>query len=219
MCMPNAARARGDELADAAEAEQPERLLVELDAAELRALPAAPPSATRAPAGRCARARASARSCARRRRRCSTAARWRRRSRAWSRPRTSTLSTPMPARPITFRLLGALDQLGVELRGRADQEAVVVADALGELARASSRSRGRRRSARAAASTPESAIFSATRTRSARRGRRHAAARTPASRNTLCAAPTPAPCSTSWPSWASAISRPDSDVRMSKAPK
>ena len=36
-----AARARGDELADAAEAEHAERLLVDLDAAELRALPLA----------------------------------------------------------------------------------------------------------------------------------------------------------------------------------
>ncbi len=47
----------------------------------------------------------------------------------------------------------------------------------------------------------------------------HAAARTPASRNTRWAAPTPAPWSTSWPSWLSAISRPESEVRMSNAPK
>ena len=36
----------------------------------------------------------------------------------------------------------------------------------------------------------------------------HAAAGTPASRNTFCAAPGPAPCSTSRPSWSSTISRP-----------
>ena len=47
----------------------------------------------------------------------------------------------------------------------------------------------------------------------------HAAAGTPASTNTRWAAPTPTPCSTSWPSCASTISRPDSDVRMSNAPK
>ena len=46
---------------------------------------------------------------------------------------TSTLSTPMPARPTTLRLVGARDQLGGDLRRRADQQAVVVADALGEL--------------------------------------------------------------------------------------
>ena len=47
----------------------------------------------------------------------------------------------------------------------------------------------------------------------------HAAASTPASTKTRCAAPTPVPCSTSWPSWCSAISSPDRAVRMSKAPK
>jgi hypothetical protein len=43
--------------------------------------------------------------------------------------------------------------------------------------------------------------------------------RAPASKNTRCAAPTPRPCSTSWPSCESAISRPESEVRMSNAPK
>ena len=44
----------------------------------------------------------------------------------------STLSTPMPARPITFRLRGAFKDLGRDLGGGADGEAVVVADDLGE---------------------------------------------------------------------------------------
>ena len=47
----------------------------------------------------------------------------------------STLSTPMPARPMTRRLVGPGDQLGGDLGRRADGEAVVVADDLGELRR------------------------------------------------------------------------------------
>ena len=43
---------------------------------------------------------------------------------------TSTLSTPTPARPITFRLRRGLDQLGGELRRRADDDRVVGADDL-----------------------------------------------------------------------------------------
>ena len=46
---------------------------------------------------------------------------------------TSTLSTPTPARPITLSRSAALDQLGRHLRGRADQDAVVLADPLDEL--------------------------------------------------------------------------------------
>ena len=84
---------------------------------------------------------------------------------------TSTLSTPTPARPIACRLVGVREQLGVELRRRADQDAVVAADPLEQLARGSSRSRSRRRSLRrAAARSPESPMFSATSTL------RHAAA-------------------------------------------
>ena len=45
----------------------------------------------------------------------------------------STLSTPMPARPITFRFLAASRIFGGHLGGGADGEAVVVADDLGEL--------------------------------------------------------------------------------------
>ena len=79
-----AAGALGDELPDAAEAEDAERLLVDLHAGELRALPFARPSATRRPAGCCAPAPAAAPSCARRPSRRSTRGRWRRRSHAWS---------------------------------------------------------------------------------------------------------------------------------------
>ena len=47
---------------------------------------------------------------------------------------TSTLSTPTPARPITFRFDAELDQLGGQLRRRADDDRVVAADDLGEIA-------------------------------------------------------------------------------------
>ena len=45
----------------------------------------------------------------------------------------STLSTPMPARPITFRFLAFSSSFGGDLGRRADGEAVVVADDRGEL--------------------------------------------------------------------------------------
>ena len=45
----------------------------------------------------------------------------------------STLSTPMPARPITFSFLAAAMHVLVGLGGRADGEAVVVADDLEQL--------------------------------------------------------------------------------------
>ena len=44
----------------------------------------------------------------------------------------STLSTPMPARPTTFSFVALFEQLGRDLGGRADREAVVLADDLGE---------------------------------------------------------------------------------------
>ena len=51
----------------------------------------------------------------------------------------STLSTPMPARPTTFSFLAAAEHLGGDLGGRADGEAVVVADDGAQLGRASGR--------------------------------------------------------------------------------
>ena len=47
---------------------------------------------------------------------------------------TSTLSTPTPARPITFSFVAALDQVGGQLRRRADDDRVVAADDLREVA-------------------------------------------------------------------------------------
>ena len=47
---------------------------------------------------------------------------------------TSTLSTPTPARPITFSLVGAIDEVGGELGRGADDDRVVVADPLGQIA-------------------------------------------------------------------------------------
>ena len=40
----------------------------------------------------------------------------------------STLSTPMPARPMTLRLVAAAISFSVDLGGRADGEAVILAD-------------------------------------------------------------------------------------------
>ena len=45
----------------------------------------------------------------------------------------STLSTPMPARPITFSFVAFSMILAVDLGGGADREAVIIADDLGEL--------------------------------------------------------------------------------------
>ena len=45
---------------------------------------------------------------------------------------TSTLSTPMPARPITFRFLALLEHFRRHLGGRADGKPVVVADDRGK---------------------------------------------------------------------------------------
>ncbi len=45
----------------------------------------------------------------------------------------STLSTPMPARPITLRRFRLLQDLGRDLGGRADGETIEIADDVGEL--------------------------------------------------------------------------------------
>ena len=134
---PERPRARGDELADAAEAEHAERLLVDLDAAELRALPA---------------------SRGQRRVRLRDVARERehQRDRVLGRGDDVRLRRVGDDDPALGRgrdvdvvdadaraaddpqVVGALDQLRVELRGRADQDAVVGADPLGELLGATS---------------------------------------------------------------------------------
>ena len=46
---------------------------------------------------------------------------------------TSTLSTPIPARPITLQVVRALDQIRGQLRRRPDQDPVVAADPLRQL--------------------------------------------------------------------------------------
>ena len=112
--MPKAAGAGGDELADAAEADHGERLVGQLDAPERGCAPSARRRAPRGPAGML-RARASISAIV-----CSAADNdvGLRRVET-SMPRavaasTSTLSTPMPARPITRSRVPA-DQLGVDL--------------------------------------------------------------------------------------------------------
>ena len=214
-----ALRARGHELADAAEAEDAERLLVELDARRTSSAPSGRPSSA---ACACGMLRASASISAMV---CSAAATmFDCGALATTMPRlvaasTSTLSTPTPARPIDPQPLGARDQVGGEL-----------ASPSGSGCRRSRRCARRARSSvqsiptstskrSRSSSTPESAIFSLTRTLY---GSVSALTRRPGRRpraNTRWAAPTPAPCSTSWPSSSSAISSPASDVRMSKAPK
>ena len=99
-----APRALGDELADAPEAEDAERLLVQLDAGVFRAIPFAFVQ-------RLVRLGDVAGEREQQRQRVlgggddvRLRARWRRRSRARVAAGTSTLSTPTPARPITRRL-------------------------------------------------------------------------------------------------------------------
>ena len=134
---------------------------------------------------------------------------------------TSTLSTPIPARPMTFRPVRAGDEVGGELRRRADEDRVVAPDARRELLVAPVRrdvdleALAQERDARVGDLLGDEDLV----LRLEHGQPVGAAAGTPASPNTRWAAPTPAPCSTSWPSWESAISRPESEVRMSKAPK
>ena len=195
-----AAGAGGDELADAAEPEHAEHLLVDLDAAELRALPLA---------------------------RGQRAVRLRDVAREREHQRHGVLRGRDDVR---LRRVGDDDaalggRLDVDVvdadAGAADHLQVVGAARSGPRSAAwpsGSGSRGSRRCARPSSSsdqstprstskrsrrrsTPESASFSLTRTLYCSRQDAHAAAGTPASRNTRWAAPTPAPCSTSWPSW------------------
>ena len=91
---PEADRAPRDLLADPAEAEDAERLALELHPAPASSAPSGPASAPRAPAGCCARARRGARRSAPPPRRPSTRARSRRRSRAGSPPRRRRCRRP-----------------------------------------------------------------------------------------------------------------------------
>ena len=103
-------------------------------------------------------------------------------------------------------VVGAFDQLRVALRGGADQDAVVVADPLEQVVAAPV---GADVDVEPLAQHVHAGLGDLLRDEDAERlGQGHAAAGTPASTNTFCAAPTPAPCSTSWPSWASTISTP-----------
>jgi hypothetical protein len=212
-----AAGAGGDELADAAEPEHAEHLLVDLHPAELRALPLA--------AGqRAVRLRDVARQREHQRHgvlRGGDDVRLRRvgdDDAALGGRLDVDVVDPDPGAPDHAQVVGLLDQLRGQLRGRPDQDRVVVADALGQLL--------------VAPVDPEVDVEALAQEVHAGVGEllldedlvlllelAHAAAGTPASTNTRWAAPTPAPCSTSWPSWSSAISRPDSEVRMSNAPK
>ena len=77
---------------------------------------------------------------------------------------TSTLSIPTPARPIARRLRGPLDQLGRQLRRGADQDAVELADAALELGIVPVEPSSTSKPASRSRSTPDSPIFSLTRT-------------------------------------------------------
>ena len=143
-------RALGHELADPAEAEDAERLLVDLDAAELAALPLAALQRRVRLRDVARLARASSRSCARPPRSMFDSG-----ALATMMPRlvaagTSTLSTPMPGAADHLQPVGPLDHVGGQLGGRADHDRVVVADRARQLAVVPCRSARRRRSARAA---------------------------------------------------------------------
>ncbi len=217
---PEPPRAGGHELADAAEAEDPEHLLVDLDAAELRALPL--------PGGqRAVRLRDVAREREHQRHRVLRGGddvRLRRvgdDDAALGR-RLDVHVVDADARAADHpQVVRLLDQVRRQLRGRADEDRVVVADALGELlvgpvdAEVDVEALAQEVDARVGELLLDEDLV----LRREDADRHAAATGTPASRKTRCAAPTPEPCSTSWPSWSSTISSPESDVRMSKAPK
>jgi hypothetical protein len=129
---PERAGALGDELADPAEPEDPERLLVQLDAGELRALPLAARE-------RGVRLRDVARERKQQRHRVLGGGdhvrlrRVRDDDPALGRSRDVDVVDP-DARTADGPQAGcALDQLGVELGGGPDQDAVVIAEPIGEL--------------------------------------------------------------------------------------
>ena len=120
------------QLADAAEAEHAERLLVQLDTAELRALP-------RAAGERAVRLRHLARQREQQRervlgRRDHVRLRRVRHDHAALRGRVHVhVVHPHPGAPDRLEPLGSVEQVGVELRRGADQDAVELADAALEL--------------------------------------------------------------------------------------
>ena len=128
-------RPLGDELADAAEADDAERLVGQLDALPLRPLPAARRRGRRGPAGCCGPGRAAcAMVCSAVVRMfdcgalttitpCVVAA------------SASTLSSPMPARPTTTRSWPGGQHVGGDRGGRADDQGVGARHGLDQLLR------------------------------------------------------------------------------------
>ena len=144
-------RALGDQLADPPEADHAERLAVELVAGELASAPTRRRRGRRVAWGTL-RHRASARASV-----CSAAAtEFDSGALTTTIPRlvaasTSTLSTPVPARPITLSREARSIRSAVSLRRRADDDPVELADALARARRPTCRARARRRSPRAGA--------------------------------------------------------------------
>ena len=116
---------------------------------------------------------------------------------------TSTLSTPTPARPTAWSRSARAIRSAVDLRGRADQDPVELADPPLELAVLPvvaeldvEAGRAQQVDARVADLLLDQNSAGAV-GRVIAPGSRRRAGGTPASRNTRWAAPTPAPCSTS----------------------
>ena len=142
-------RARRDELADPAEAQHAQRLLIDLHPAEPRPLP--PPRRQRRMRLRhVARQRQHQRDRVLRRRHDVRLRRIGHDDPALGRRRHVDVVHADPRPPDHAQPAGALDHVRGDLRRRPDQQAVVVADALGELLAARGRGRRRPRSARAA---------------------------------------------------------------------
>ena len=163
--MSNAWRPLGDQLADAAEADHAEGLAVELVALVARRAPT-----RRRPATPCAcgtlrqSARASASVCS------AAATEFDSGALATMIPRLvaasmSTLSTPVPARPITFRWSARSISSGSSLVRRADQDRVVTRRSARRAPRSDMSMPSSTSKCSRSRSTPASAIFSLTSTR------------------------------------------------------
>ena len=212
-----AACALGHELADPAEPEDPERLLVQLHAAEARALPGA--------AGeRGVRLRHVAREGQQQRHRVlggGDDVRLRRvhhHDPALGRGLDVHVVDPHARAADRAQARGLLDQAGVELGRGADEDRVELSDPCIELAVGPVEAQLDIEPGVAQeldAGLPDLLLYEYARAV----GHTGAATGTPASRNTAWAAPTPAPSSTSWPASRSAISKAANVVVMSKAEK